>query len=59
VVATYPDNRMASNALYKRAQLAVAQGTVPQARQLLQQVIARYPGSDEAALAAEQLKTLR
>lgn len=59
VVATYPDNRMAPNALYKRAQLAVGDGSVPQARQLLQQVIARYPRSDEAALAAEQLKTLR
>lgn len=59
VVATYPDSRMASNALYKRAQLAVGEGNVAQARQLLQQVIARYPRSDEAALAAEQLKTLR
>ncbi|MBU6364645.1 MAG: tol-pal system protein YbgF [Gemmatimonadetes bacterium] len=59
VVATYPDSRMAPNALYKRAQLAVGEGSVPQARQLLQQVIARYPRSDEAALAAEQLKTLR
>jgi len=59
VVATFPDHPMAPNALYKRAQLAVAQGTVPQARQLLQQVIARYPASDEAVLAADQLKTLR
>jgi TolA-binding protein len=37
----------------------VGQGNLPQARQLLQQVIARYPRSDEAALAADQLKTLR
>lgn len=59
VVAAYPNDRVAPNALYKRAQLAVGQGNLPQARQLLQQVIARYPRSDEAALAADQLKTLR
>ena len=49
----------APTALYKRAQLVVQQGNTAQARQLLQQVIARYPRSDEAELAAEQLKTLR
>jgi tol-pal system protein YbgF len=59
VVAAYPNDRVAPNALYKRAQLAVGQGNLPQARQLLQQVVARYPRSDEAALAADQLKTLR
>jgi TolA-binding protein len=45
--------------LYKRAQLAVQQSNIPQARQLLEQVIARYPRSIEAELAADQLKTLR
>jgi TolA-binding protein len=59
VVAAYPNDKVAPNALYKRAQLAVGQGNLPQARQLLQQVIARYPRSDEAVLAADQLKTLR
>ena len=59
VVAAYPNDRVAPNALYKRAQLAVGQGNLSQARQLLQQVIARYPRSDEAVLAADQLKTLR
>lgn len=59
VVSAYPGAPKAPTALYKRAQLAIQQANTSQARQLLQQVIARFPKSDEAELAAEQLKTLR
>ncbi|WP_411282394.1 tol-pal system protein YbgF [Gemmatimonas sp.] len=59
VVSAHPMSVKAPTAFYKRAQLALQQGNTPQARQLLEQVIARYPRSDEAELAAEQLKTLR
>ncbi len=59
VASVHPTSEKASTALYKRAQLAVQQSNIPQARQLLEQVIARYPRSIEAELAADQLKTLR
>ncbi len=59
VVLTYPKAPKAPTALYKRAQLAIQQASTLQARQLLQQVVARFPNSDEAELATEQLKTLR
>jgi len=59
VVSAHPSAAKAPTALYKRAQLVLQQGNSPQAKQLLEQVIARYPRSDEAELAAEQLKTLR
>ncbi len=59
VASVHPTSEKAPTALYKRAQLAVQQSNIPQARQLLEQVIARYPRSIEAELAADQLKTLR
>ena len=59
VVSAHPTAAKAPTALYKRAQLVLQQGSTAQAKQLLGQVIARYPRSDEAELAAEQLKTLR
>jgi tol-pal system protein YbgF len=59
VVSAHPTSAKAPTALYKRAQLVLQQGSTARARQLLEQVIARYPRSDEAELAAEQLKTLR
>ena len=59
VASVHPTSEKAPTALYKRAQLVLQQGSATRARQLLEQVIARYPRSDEAELAAEQLKTLR
>lgn len=59
VVSSYPNSSRVRNALYKRGQVAVQQGNIPQARQYFEQVIARFPRSDEAELAAETLKTLR
>ena len=59
VVSAYPTSAKAPTALYKRAQLILKQGNTAQARQLFEQVVARFPRSDEAELAAETLKTLR
>lgn len=59
VVSSYPNSSRVRNALYKRGQVAVQLGNIPQARQYFEQVIARFPRSDEAELAAETLKTLR
>ena len=59
MVSAYPTSPKAPTALYKRAQLVLKQGITAQARQLFEQVVSRYPRSDEAELAAETLKTLR
>lgn len=59
VVSSYPNSSRVRNALYKRGQVAVQLGNIPQARQFFEQVIKRYPGTDEAELSAETLKTLR
>ena len=59
VVSSYPNSSRVRNALYKRGQVAVQLGNIPQARQYFEQVIARFPRTDEAELAAETLKTLR
>jgi tol-pal system protein YbgF len=59
VVSAHPASAKAPTALYKRAQLVLQLGNTAQARQLLTQVVARYPRSVEAELAADQLKTLR
>lgn len=59
VVSAHPVSAKAPTALYKRAQLVLQLGNTAQARQILTQVVARYPRSVEAELAADQLKTLR
>lgn len=59
VISSYPSHARVKAALYKRGQVAVQLGNIPQARQYFEQVIARFPRSDEAELAAETLKTLR
>ena len=59
VVTKYPDSRVAPNALYKRAQIALQKGNTADAKKLLQEVISRYPKSNEADIAADQLKQLR
>jgi len=59
VVSAHPTSAKAPTALYKRAQLLLRQNNATQAKQLFEQVIAKYPRSNEAALAEETLKTLR
>jgi TolA-binding protein len=45
--------------MYKRAQTMQAARRTTQARQLYQEIIKRFPRSDEAALAEERLQSLR
>jgi len=59
VVTKYGDSPFAPTALYKRALIAVEQGNTAEARRLLNDVISRYPKSDEAEFAAEELKRIR
>lgn len=59
VVTKYGDSPEAPKALYKRALIAVQQGNTTDARRLLNDVISRYPKSDEAELAADELKRIR
>ena len=59
VVGQYPKSPRAPTALYKRARILQAAGKAAAALTALNQVIRDNPRSDEAALAREQLRTLR
>lgn len=59
VVTKYGDSPEAPKALYKRALIAIQQGNTADARRLLNDVISRFPKSDEAELAADELKRIR
>lgn len=59
VVTKYENAPEAPMALYKRAMLFIQQANNAKARELLEQIIKRYPRSDEAVRAAELLPTLR
>ncbi len=56
VVTRYPQSSRAPTALYKRARARLAAGRRPEARALFEEVVRRYPRSDEAALAREALR---
>ncbi len=58
VVTKYGDSPLAPTAHYKRALIAVEQGNTAEAKRLLNEVISRYPRSDEAVLAADELKRI-
>jgi tol-pal system protein YbgF len=59
VVSQYKKSPRAPTALYKRARILQTAGNNAAARAALNQVIRDYPRSDEAALAREQLRTLK
>jgi tol-pal system protein YbgF len=59
VVAKYPQSQRAPTAAYKRAVAHQRAGRIDQARTAFTQLVERYPRSEEAALAREQLRTLR
>ena len=59
VVVKYPESQRAPTAAYKRAVAHQRAGRTDQARAAFTQVVERYPRSEEAALAREQLRTLR
>ena len=58
VVSIYPDSPRAPTALYKRANIAKQQGNNARAREFANEVLNRYPRSDEALLVPEFLKTV-
>ena len=59
VTARYPQSLRAPTAAYKRAVAHQRAGRIDQARTAFTQLVERYPRSEEAALAREQLRTLR
>lgn len=58
VMELFPDSRRAPTSLYKRALIEKRNGNIAVARQLLQQIQAGYPNSQEAPLAREELRKL-
>lgn len=58
VVTNYPANQFAATSLFKRGGLAEGRNDKVEARRLYNEVIAKYPRSDEATLAADKLKAI-
>jgi tol-pal system protein YbgF len=58
VLTTWPNARKAPDALLKLGYTQIEQGNVAAGRANLQQVVAKYPGTDPAKLAAERLARL-
>jgi tol-pal system protein YbgF len=58
VVTNYPGSQFAATSLFKRAGLAETRNDRVEARRLYNEVIAKYPRSDAATLAAEKLKAI-
>jgi tol-pal system protein YbgF len=58
VLTSFPDSRKAPDALLKLAYTQLEQGNTQVGRTNLQQVVARFPGTEPARLAAERLMTL-
>ena len=59
VVQRYPKSPKAATALYKRALSMKAAGQTAAARAGFDRIIREYPRSDEAALAREQLRSIK
>jgi TolA-binding protein len=59
VVERHPTAARAATALYKHALVLQQSGKSAEARAAFQDVIARYPRSDEAALARDRVRTAR
>jgi tol-pal system protein YbgF len=59
VTTRYPASPRSATALYKHALIQLQQGRVTQGRAALDEVVRKYPRSDEAELARERLRALR
>ncbi|MGI9090639.1 MAG: tetratricopeptide repeat protein [Gemmatimonadaceae bacterium] len=59
VAARYAGSPRAATAVYKRAVAAQNAGKIDQARDLFNQLIKKYPRSDEASLARDRVKALK
>ncbi|MEJ0100626.1 MAG: tol-pal system protein YbgF [Pseudomonadota bacterium] len=58
VLANWPNSRKAPDALLKVGYTQIEQGKVPVGKATLEQLVAKYPGSDAAKLATERLAKL-
>ena len=58
VVTKYPDSPRAPTALYKRGVLAQGARRTTTAKRLYNELIQKYPSSDEAELARERLRVM-
>jgi TolA-binding protein len=56
VVAKYPSSPRAATATFKRAQARAKEGKTREATALYEEVVRRWPRSDEAVLAREALR---
>jgi TolA-binding protein len=59
VTTRYPQSSRAPTALYKHALILLQAGRTAEGRDALDQVVRKYPRSDEAELARERLRALR
>ena len=59
VATRFPASQRAPTAMYKHALLLLKQGRTAEGRAALNEVVARFPRSDEAELARERLRNLR
>jgi tol-pal system protein YbgF len=59
VASQYAGSPRAATAIYKRAVFAQSAGNNSKARDLFNQLIKKYPRSDEAVLARDRLKTIK
>jgi tol-pal system protein YbgF len=59
VASQYSGSPRAATAIYKRAVAALGAGHDSKARDLFNQLIKKYPRSDEAALARDRVKTIK
>jgi TolA-binding protein len=59
LITKYPNSPRVPTAMYKRALQLQATKKTAEAKKLYQDIIKRFPRSDEAALADERLQALR
>ena len=58
MVTRYPSSPRAATALYKRARLKQTAGRTSDARALYQELVRKYPRSDEAVLACGAMSSV-
>jgi TolA-binding protein len=59
LISKYPKSPRVPTAMYKRALSLQAQKKTAEAKRMFQDIIKRFPRSDEAALADERLQSIK
>jgi TolA-binding protein len=59
LISRFPGSPRVPTAMYKRALHLQSQKKTTEAKRIFQDIIKRYPRSDEAALADERLQSIR